>query len=357
MVLNLSFPFLLKQKISLTILANAYNLTLGSALAGIMYISGGVYHTTTDPQLMVMMPMMALLFLNFRWAIFWLFIGATIIVVFGVMQLKGHDFEIMMDSKYIQLQNLLAVVGHLVLVFMVINIFENQKNEAFKSLNEKNKIIEEGKKRSDELLLNILPSEIVTELKDNGHSKARFFNHVSVLFTDFVNFTKISETMGPEELVDEIDYCFGKFDEIIERNNLEKIKTIGDAYLAVCGLPLEDKHHAINTVNTALEIMEFTHKRQSEGGKFDIRIGIHSGSLVAGVVGIKKFAYDIWGDTVNTACRMEQSSEPGFVNISEDTYQLVKDEFIFQNRGTLEVKHKGIMQMYFVIGKKTLVEV
>jgi adenylate cyclase len=208
--------------------------------------------------------------------------------------------------------------------------------------------LEKEKEKSESLLRNILPSSIIEELKETGQSRAKLFNHVSVLFTDFVNFTTIAEQLGPEELVAEIDYCFKGFDEICERNGLEKIKTIGDAYLAVCGMPNEDEMHAYKVVQSGLEIIEFITKRKNSGGKFDIRIGINSGPLVAGIVGVKKFAYDIWGDTVNTAARLESNSEMGKINISEPTYQIIKDKYECTSRGKISAKNKGEIEMYFV---------
>jgi class 3 adenylate cyclase len=211
-----------------------------------------------------------------------------------------------------------------------------------------NNLISIEKERSESLLLNMLPSEVAEELKRTGHTEAKQYENVSVLFTDFVGFTLISEKLSPTELVAEIHYCFTAFDNIIAKNGLEKIKTIGDAYLAVCGLPVEDPLHAKKTVQAALEIMDFINKREVEGGKFKVRIGINSGPVVAGIVGVKKFAYDIWGDTVNTAARMEQHSVNGKINISGTTYELVKNDFICTPRGKVEAKHKGEVEMYFV---------
>lgn len=205
------------------------------------------------------------------------------------------------------------------------------------------------KKKSDDLLLNILPAEVAEELKENGSAKARLYDEVTVLFTDFVNFTGISEMLSPAELVAELDYCFRAFDEIITQQGMEKIKTIGDAYLAVSGLPVSHPGHAIAAVNAALEIRNFIDlRKQQTPAAFSIRLGIHSGPVVAGIVGIKKFAYDIWGDTVNTAARMEQHGEAGRINISEATYQRVKDLVPCTYRGDLEAKNKGKMSMYFV---------
>ena len=210
--------------------------------------------------------------------------------------------------------------------------------------------IKKGKKLSDNLLLNILPAEVAEELKAKGSAEAKHFDNVTVLFSDFVGFTKVSESLIPQELVNELHACFKGFDEICGKYNIEKIKTIGDAYLAVCGLPLADEKHAEKVVNAALEIREFMQNRRHNLGEktFEIRIGIHSGSVVAGIVGVKKYSYDIWGDTVNTAARMEQNSEAGKINISEATYELVKDNFSCIYRGEIDAKNKGKLKMYFV---------
>ncbi len=208
--------------------------------------------------------------------------------------------------------------------------------------------VEREKKRSESLLLNILPAEVASELMTRGETSARRYDNVTVLFTDFVDFTKIGEGMRPEDLVQELHECFSAFDAIIERNGLEKIKTTGDAYMAVCGMPAANEHHAEACVRAALEILAYVHHRTQQGKAFQIRIGIHSGSVVAGIVGVKKFAYDIWGDVVNTAARMEQHSMPGKITISESTYQLVHDRFICTPRGKVAVKGKGEMEMYFV---------
>ena len=209
---------------------------------------------------------------------------------------------------------------------------------------QRNKIYKE-KRKSDALLLNILPAEVAEELKSKGSADAKHFNNVTVLFTDFVNFTSISEQMSPTELVAEIHRNFTAFDTIIDHNGLEKIKTIGDAYMAVCGLPAAHPDHAKKVVKAALEIRDYIERKN---GKFKIRIGVNSGPVVAGIVGVKKFAYDIWGDTVNSASRMESTSEPGKINISLSTYDLVKNQFNCSYRGKLPSKGKGELDMYFV---------
>ncbi|MBC8047050.1 MAG: tetratricopeptide repeat protein [Fimbriimonadaceae bacterium] len=213
--------------------------------------------------------------------------------------------------------------------------------------------ISKARKRSDELLLNILPQEVAEELKQKGSAEAKQFDEVTVMFTDFKGFTQISEKLSPAELVAEIDRCFKAFDHIIEKHNIEKIKTIGDSYMCAGGLPVVNKTHADDVVSAALEIQQYMHEHIEERRKqnkevFEIRIGIHTGPVVAGIVGVKKFAYDIWGDTVNIASRMESSGETGKVNISGSTYALVKDKFQCDHRGKIEAKNRGMIDMYFV---------
>lgn len=209
--------------------------------------------------------------------------------------------------------------------------------------------IYKGKKRSDELLLNILPEETAKELKQKGYADAKQFDEVTVLFTDFKGFTQISEKLSPTELVSAIDECFKAFDNIIGKYGIEKIKTIGDAYMAAGGLPVPHEVKPEDVVRAALEMRDWMLKYKEEKGEngFEIRIGVHTGPVVAGIVGIKKFQYDIWGDTVNTASRMESSGEVGKVNISEATYQIVKNDFNCEPRGKIAAKGKGEINMYF----------
>jgi adenylate cyclase len=214
-----------------------------------------------------------------------------------------------------------------------------------------NKIISTEKDRSDTLLLNILPEETAQELKDNGKVEAKKFDSVTVLFSDFKGFTQYAENLAPEELVNTIDYYFSKFDEIVEKHGLEKIKTIGDAYMVAGGLPFKTDNHAQQMTKAAFEMAEFVAKAKADEfteHPFDIRIGINTGPVVAGVVGRRKFAYDIWGDAVNIASRMESNSEPGRINISDNTYQLIKNDFKCDYRGKVAVKNRGQLKMYFV---------
>lgn len=207
------------------------------------------------------------------------------------------------------------------------------------------------KKRSENLLLNILPVETAKELKRNGKVEAVKFDQVTVLFTDFVQFSRLAEHTQPEYLVKSIDYYFKGFDEITTKHGLEKIKTIGDSYMCACGLPTLNPAHAKNAVSAAREMMELVkNEMEREDGltHFAIRIGMHTGPVVAGIVGLKKWQYDIWGDTVNIASRMESNSEPGRINLSETTYQQIKDDFCCEYRGEIEVKNRGHLKMYFL---------
>ncbi len=225
------------------------------------------------------------------------------------------------------------------------------------------------KERSDDLLHNILPHEVAAELKEKGHAEARHFDQVTILFTDFKGFTQASERLTPQELVEELNVCFKAFDGIIAARGIEKIKTIGDAYMCAGGLPDPASCTAADVVHAALEMQTFMKLRKAQrdhDGRpaFEMRVGLHTGPVVAGIVGVMKFQYDIWGDTVNTASRMESSGEVGRVNISEATYALVKDvrgvtdaapssdpaplAFTFTPRGPVSAKGKGDLHMYFV---------
>lgn len=217
------------------------------------------------------------------------------------------------------------------------------------------KIIEHEKDRSDQLLLNVLPAETAEELKEKGTATPKHYDMVTVLFTDFKGFTRIAEKLTPGELVAELDYCFHAFDKIIDKHKIEKIKTIGDAYMCAGGIPAANTSNPVDVVKAGLEIREFMDQlkieKEARGEDcWELRIGIHTGPVVAGVVGKNKFAYDIWGDAVNLASRMESSGIPGKVNISENTYEMVKSQFRCTFRGQIQAKNKGEIDMYIVEG-------
>ncbi len=262
--------------------------------------------------------------------------------------------QLAMEKTQLEQRYLMIGLGFVVLLVLLLGKMFLNKQKSNTLLSEKNVIIANEKSRSDSLLLNILPLDLVNELKLNGVAQARHYEQVSVLFTDFKDFTLASNLLSPQALVEEIDFCFRAFDDIIGKyQGIEKIKTIGDAYLCAAGLPTVNTTHATDLTMAALEIRDFMINLKAERAAqnkfcFGIRIGINTGPVVAGVVGSKKFAYDIWGDTVNTASRMETNSEDGKVNISEHTYQLIKSQFLCQYRGKIAAKNKGEIDMYFV---------
>jgi len=289
-------------------------------------------------------PLGSLVFDEPRKSLRWIFAYLGLIVMGSILSSWLQITPILTDQQiqFFFFINFTAVSS---LIFMMFYYFVRQKQYF--------------QQRTDELLLNILPKEIAAELKETGVTRAKDFDNVTVLFTDFENFTLIAEQMSAQELVNEIHYCYSAFDQIISVHGLEKIKTIGDSYMCVAGVPVDRETHAVDAVMAAMAICNFINEekiiKQVNGLPFfDIRIGLHSGPVVAGIVGLKKFAYDIWGDTVNIASRLESSGEPGKVNISGSTYELVKDRFACQYRGKIEAKHKGEIDMYFVEGIKTV---
>jgi len=236
-------------------------------------------------------------------------------------------------------------------------LLELQVKERTAEVTRQKELLEQEKEKTEKLLLNVLPAETAEELKAKGKATARQYRMTSIMFTDFKSFTKIAEDIKPPELVAELDNYFVNFDEIIEKYDVEKIKTIGDAYMCAGGIPIRNKSNPIDTVLAGLEIQRFMKtyaKLKAKNGEkaWGLRIGIHTGNVVAGVVGIKRFAYDIWGDSVNIASRIEAASNVGKVNISGDTYELVKEFFTCEYRGKIRAKNKGFIDMYFVHGIK-----
>lgn len=216
-----------------------------------------------------------------------------------------------------------------------------------------NRLLDKQNAQIESLLLNILPVEVARELQDQGSATPRDYPSVSVLFTDFKDFSKIAEGLSPNVLVSELNEYFQAFDNIVEKHNLEKIKTIGDAYMCAGGIPTENTTHPVNVINAGLEMQEFMRVKSLERIEkglvpWGLRIGVHTGPVVAGVVGRKKYAYDIWGNTVNIASRMESNGEVGKVNVSAATYELVRDLFTCDYRGKVYAKNIGEIDMYFI---------
>jgi len=256
------------------------------------------------------------------------------------------------------MRNVLAMVSAFVLVLALLFYFRfRAKRRTANELTEKNALIEAEQKRSDNLLLNILPPAIAQELKTRNKVAARKYDQATVMFIDFTGFTQVAEKLSPEMLVEELDFCFSNFDRIIGQYRIEKIKTIGDAYLCASGLS-DMNASPSDIIRAALEIQDFLLALKAERLDrgmpfFEARVGIHIGPVVAGVVGAKKFAYDIWGDTVNVAARFEEACEPGRVNVSENVYDFARYEFEWHYRGKIAAKNKGMMDMYYVTAVKT----
>jgi class 3 adenylate cyclase len=335
----LLLPFLFKWGMPRAWAVNSYVLM---GVIGVFIASAAQRYLESSVMIyFALLPVTGILLENKRTGLFWTFIGYGCVMLNGWLYYNGIGLGDELPPEHHVLYVTNGFAGFVLIVFWVVWVFQKTTERALLQ-------VEKEKRRSDELLLNILPEEVAEELKETGSANAKEYGEVSVLFTDFVNFTSISESIGAQATVQELNACFTVFDAIIDRNGLEKIKTIGDAYMAVCGLPLANPIHAERTVQAALEIRDFIGERNISGHELGVRIGIHSGPVVAGIVGVKKFAYDIWGDTVNTAARMEQAGELGRVNISGATYELVKDRFSCSHRGLVEAKNKGAIDMYFV---------
>ncbi len=239
--------------------------------------------------------------------------------------------------------NILAPTG---VAFFALHYFVGQKDEAFEMLGVE-------REKSERLLLNVLPKEIAELLKEDDQTIATLFPDISVLFADVVGFTPLSQGLSPEQLVDLLNEIFSFFDSLVDKYGLEKIRTIGDAYMVASGVPVPRDDHAHALARMALEMNEYRSTNHSSITQpLVFRLGLSSGPAVAGVIGKAKFQYDVWGDTVNTASRMESHGVPGRIHLSPSTYGLIKDEFVCEPRGVVEVKGKGPMETWFLVGAR-----
>jgi len=269
--------------------------------------------------------------------------AVNILFSFGVLAIGGTEYFIKANIVNSIVMNVLAWLISRILFRFRLDAFIAQRR------------IEQEQQKSDELLLNVLPVKVARELKQIGRTSPERFESVTVFFSDLVDFTAQSSRLTPDVLVSELNDLFTAFDEIAERHSCERIKTIGDGYMCVCGMPETNPAHARQVVMAAIDILHFLEERnRSHPIQWTVRIGIHSGSVVGGVVGVKKYIYDIFGDTVNTASRMENHSEPMKINISEETRRLVKDDFTLVERAPEIVKGKGMAKMFFVEGRRGL---
>lgn len=354
-ILSVTTLILYRKGVSHSILLSFYFIFCSISIAITVYYTGGF--SSKLLAWLATTPIVALLVWSKRGSVLSLITVVILEIAFFYFEQKGFVYPNQIKPEYATIFFLACNLGIVFILYWIAHVFEKAKDQALSNLQAKNIELIKEKKKSDDLLLNILPESVAEELKETGGAKAGLFENVSVLFLDIVDFTVIGENLSPQDLVNELNTCFTIFDNLITLNGMEKIKTVGDAYITVSGLPSPNMNHAEVTVNTALDMLEAVEqygqtRKESNLPYFKFRAGIHSGALVAGIVGIKKFSYDIWGDTVNIAARMEQNGEGGRLNISSETYELIKDKFETEPRGKIEAKNKGAIDMYFVNRKR-----
>jgi guanylate cyclase len=247
---------------------------------------------------------------------------------------------------------LVNVGGPATLLYCLMRFFETQRDMVMLALDQKNQQLEHEQDRSERLLLNILPKSVADRLKHGESRIADSYDSATIMFADLVDFTRISAGMTPDDLVDLLGQVFSRFDELTEKHGVEKIKTIGDAYMVVSGAPEARADHAAAIANLAIDMQQaLVELSVSTGHMLMMRIGINSGPVIAGVIGSSKFSYDLWGDTVNMASRMEHYGLSNAIQVTDTTYELIRDKFRFEKREPITVKGKGKVQSYFLIGR------
>lgn len=322
---------------------------LSNILAGLMTIYF-CHYFPNGVNIMLMVLILIVFFGNYLYRFRFLMGAFVTLIYFGTFQFYVL-FVIELETSQILL---LSSIAWLTVAFSISLGFVSEKNHRIsfiqqQTISRQKTIIEKEKNESEKLLLNILPFKVAKELKETGRAEPRRYNSITILFTDFQGFTELVASIPAITLVEELNDIFTHFDDIVEDEGIEKIETIGDAYLAAGGLPEETPHHALKCVRAAKRMIDYLDNRNSQNQiKWNMRVGIHSGPIVAGVVGKKKFAYDLFGDTINTASRIETAGEPGKINISASTYNLVKEKFECIPRGQIYAKGKGQIEMYFV---------
>ena len=310
------------------------------------WIIGGFEASSGVAVWAILSPVGALLMLGSRQSTPWFLLFFILVLVsWGMNDLfAGYALPIPKHTK--QIFFLTNVSGVASILYFVMRYFESQRSRIMKAL-------EVEQEKSERLLLNIMPKSIADRLKNNEGRIADRYESVTIMFADLVDFTKISAGMPPDELVDMLNLVFSRFDQITEKYGLEKIKTIGDAYMVVGGVPNPHANHAELVTNMAIEMQSALKDLSAESGRaLAMRFGINSGTVIAGVIGNKKFSFDLWGDAVNTASRMEQYGVPNRIQVTDSTYQQLKDKFDFEDRGLINVKGKGDVQAYFLLGRK-----
>lgn len=297
-------------------------------------------------------PLGALAFQNSKAAAYWLFLFIAVVLAALLLQHKIFPSEAKLPDTLISIFFVLNISSVTFLIFFCLRYFVNQNDLVKKELKNEQTLLALEREKSEALLLNILPPAIAARLKEGEYVIADEFNEVSVLFADIAGFTSISQRISPGVLVENLNQIFTHFDRLVEEHHVEKIKTIGDAYMVVSGLNVENKEHAKNMAELAMKMLADIEQFSLDGqNKCTLRIGIDIGPVIAGVIGSKKFLYDVWGDAVNTAQRMQSTCDPGKIQVSEKFYNSIQSIFDCEYRGQSEIKGKGPMNLYFLNGK------
>ena len=310
----------------------------------VAWFLGGFYQSSFMMIWSFNAAILALMTSTLRSASRWFYAYLLLVVASGFIQ-PFLPSDTLLSDGFITIFIVLNLGLTSIIFFLVLRYFIDQKNKAYALL-----AVEQEK--SDNLLLNVLPKEIADILKEKNQTIANHFDEASILFADLVGFTLLTESMAPEEMIGLLNDIYSHFDGLVDKYRLEKIRTIGDNYMVVSGVPTPRADHAQALAKMALDMLKFTESLPVQNGtQINFRIGINSGPLVAGVIGKKKFHYDVWGDSVNTASRMESHGVPGKIQVTMDSYRILKDEFIFEPRGIQDVKGKGNMETWFLVGR------
>jgi guanylate cyclase len=301
----------------------------------------------------ILCPLGALAFQNSKTAVYWLFVFIIFMIVVFFLENKLAINETQLPDKLVSVLFALNISGVTLLVFYLLRYFVSQSERVKQQLKHEQAMLEIEQEKSEKLLLNILPTSIAQRLKAGEKVIADEYDKAVILFADIVEFTSISQHIAPQRLVENLNNIFTHFDQLVEKYDLEKIKTIGDAYMVASGLNGIHDEQVRNMADLALSMARDIQNFSLDGHtKCDLRIGIHIGSVTAGVIGSKKFSYDVWGDAVNTASRMESSGEAGKIQVSEEFYNYIKDDYDCLHRGKMEIKGKGQMDLYFLLKKR-----
>ncbi|HEU5299564.1 MAG TPA: adenylate/guanylate cyclase domain-containing protein [bacterium] len=320
---------------------------------GLQWTLGGFINASAVMLWSIFAPLGALLFQGPARAVPWLVAYGAAIVGMGLAEVALRPASPPLPGWFIIVNFVMNLIAISFVAFAMLRYFALKRAEADAALRREHHLLQEEQGRSEALLLNVLPRPIADRLKRQPSAIADGFAEATVLFADIVDFTRLSAGMPPEQLVTWLNDLFSVFDRLSERHGLEKIKTVGDAYMAAAGVPVPRPDHARAAAEMALEMQDELRRRRAPNGEpLQMRIGLHSGPVVAGVIGTRKFIYDLWGDTVNTASRMESHGLAGTIQVTEAAYQRLRGDYTLEERGTIPVKGKGEMRTYLLTGRR-----